>query len=275
MKLKIAVIGHVEHVTIARVPALPAPGEITHLDGATVIPGGGGGIAFFQLARSDADVHLFTALGGDDAAATVRAALDASGASVHAATQRAPHTRDIVLITPDGERTILVLGAPLHPRADDDLRWRILAQCDAAYFTAQDPAVLRLARKARLLVVTARRASALARSGVIADVVVGSHRDPRENMRLSDYPQPPRALVLTDGANGGTIETTTGITTFDAPALTAPVVGAYGAGDTFAGALTYFLARGRPLEDACRRASEHATAVLAGVNPIAHQRPLA
>ena len=30
--LRIAVIGHVEHVTIGRVPAVPAPGDIAHLE---------------------------------------------------------------------------------------------------------------------------------------------------------------------------------------------------------------------------------------------------
>ena len=26
-----------------------------------------------------------------------------------------PHTRDVVMVTPDGERTIVVVGEPLHP----------------------------------------------------------------------------------------------------------------------------------------------------------------
>src|SRR5687767_14875008 len=110
--MRIAVIGHVEHVTIGRVPALPGPGDIAHLD---------------------------TAIGGDEAGAQVAARLAATRAHVHAARRDEPHTRDVVLITPDGERTIVVVGEPLHPRRSDPLPWDLLATCDAAYFTAQDP----------------------------------------------------------------------------------------------------------------------------------------
>ena len=270
--MRLAVIGHVEHVTIAAVPGLPTPGEIVHLDEAKVIAGGGGGIAFFQLARSDAAVHLYTAFGNDDSAREVEHAVRDTEAKIHAAHRDEPHTRDLVLITPGGERTIFVVGQPLHPRHDDALPWDDLASMDAVYFTAQDPDVLRAARAARLLVVTARRREALARAGVRPDVVVGSMRDPREAGALSDFGGPPAAVVMTEGALGGSIETADGIERFDAPR--AASIGAYGAGDTFAAALTYYLASGRPLRDACSLACRHAAAVLAGVNPLDHQQRL-
>ena len=198
-------------------PALPAPGEILHLEQPLVIAAGGGGIAFFQFARSPAELHLFTALGNDDAARSVERRVTATSAHVHAARRDEPHTRDLVLVTPDAERTILVVGEPLHPRHDDPLPWDTLGSCDAAYFTAQDPEVLKLARNAGFLAVTARRSHALAASGVRADVVIGSTADPRESSVLADYAVPPRALVMTDGRRGGTIETTDGVTRFAAP----------------------------------------------------------
>lgn len=272
--LRLAVIGHVEHVTLGAVAALPAPGEIVHLAAPRSFPGGGGGIAFAQLARSDAEVHLFTALGDDEAAREVAVEVARSGARVHAVHRPAPHTRDLVLLTPDGERTIVVVGEPLHPRADDPLPWKLLSTCDAAYFTAQDPEVIRAARAARLLVVTARRRPALVASGVRADVVVGSAADPLEASALADYPVRPRALVLTEGARGGTVATAEGVVRFAAPPSPAVVASAYGAGDTFAGALTYHLARGLDLVSACERAGESAVAVLAGPDPIAAQSPL-
>jgi ribokinase len=272
--LRLAVIGHVEHVTLGAVAALPGPGEIVHLAAPRSFPGGGGGIAFAQLARSDAEVHLFTALGDDEGAREVAAAVARSGARVHAVHRPARHTRDLVLLTPDGERSIVVVGEPLHPRADDPLPWRLLSTCDAAYFTAQDPEVVRAARAARLLVVTARRRRALVASGVRADVVVGSAADPQEASTLADYPVPPRALVLTEGARGGTIATAEGVVRFAAPASPAVVGSAYGAGDTFAGALTYHLASGLDVASACERAGESAVAVLAGPDPIAAQAPL-
>ena len=272
--MRIAVIGHVEHVTIASVPALPAPGDILHLDDAQTIAGGGGGIAFFQLVRSPAEVHLFTAIGVDDAALHVYHELASTTATVHAAVRMEPHTRDIVLVTPEGERTILVVGRPLHPSVDDILAWHILETCDAVYFTGEDPETLNLARNARLLVVTARRARVLEAAGVRADVVIGSINDPRENRARDAYAMPPAALVLTDGPRGGRIETATGVHPFSAPKRDAPVVGQYGAGDSFAAALTWYLASDANILDACVRASHHGSAVLSGVNPIQHQMPL-
>lgn len=272
--VRIAVVGHVEHVVIAPVQRLPAAGEIVHLDDMIWIPGGGGGTAYFQLVRSPAELHLFTALGNDDAAALVSERLDASRGHVHAVRRSLPHTRDVVLITPDGERTILVMGEPLHPERKDPLPWELLGTCRAVYFTGQDPEVLRAARAADLLVVTSRRADALVRSGVQADVVVGSSLDTREASTLRDYPVPPKALIMTEGAKGGYIETAAGVTRFSAPPRRGQPRGAYGAGDSFAGALTWYLASGLAIEDACARAAEHGAAVLRGINPLEHQLPL-
>lgn len=273
-RLRIAVIGHVEHVTIGRVPAVPGPGEIAHLERPRWLPGGGGGVAFWQLARSDAEVHLFTAIGDDDAGDAVAAELSRSGAAIHAVRRAEPHTRDVVMITPDGERTIVVVGEPLHPRRSDALPWDLISTCDAAYFTAQDPEALRAAREARLLVVTARRREALVRSGVRADVAVGSAGDARERSALQDFPVPPGALVLTEGAAGGRIETGSGVARFAAPRSPSGG-GAYGAGDTFAGALTFHLAAGAEVREACERAAAHGAAVLGALDPRERQLPLA
>lgn len=272
--LRIAVVGHVEHVTLGRVAAVPAAGEIAHLEAPRFFPGGGGGLAFAQLVNGPAEVHLFTALGRDEAAREVEDALARTGAHVHAARRDAPHTRDLVLVTPDGERTIVVVGEPLHPRASDPLPWDLLAGCDAAYFTAQDPDALRLARAARRLLVTARRREALARAGVRADVVVGSLADARERSTLSDYLVPPNALVMTDGARGGSVETERGVERFAAPPAPAPGGAAYGAGDSFAGALAFFVAAGLPVREACERAGPHGAAVLRGIDPVATQARL-
>jgi ribokinase len=272
--VRIAVIGHVEHITIARVLALPAPGEIVHLDEPAVIAGGGGGIAFHQLAKSDAELHLFTAIGIDDASLHVYHEISETRATIHAALRMEPHTRDLVVVTPDGERTIFVVGRPLHPAIDDRLSWEILDGCDAVYFTGEDPATLRRARNARLLVVTARRKHAIEAAGIRPDVVIGSARDPRERGRLADYAKPPGALIMTEGRDGGTIETADGVTRFEPPERVEHPAGMYGAGDTFAGALTYFLAHGDTIEHACMIASRHAAAVLSGINPIECQLPL-
>ena len=272
--MRIAVVGHVEHVTIARGAALPRAGDIVHLADPVVIAGGGGGIAFFQLTKSDADVHLFTAIGLDEAGTHVHHEIASTGATIRAGLRQQPHTRDIVVVTPEGERTVLVVGEPLHPRRDDRLSWDELASCDAAYFTGQDPETLIEARRARLLLVTARRSEALAKSGVRADVVIGSAHDPREASALSDYAVPPRALVMTEGRDGGYVETARGRERFAAPTPPTRIVGSYGAGDSFAGALTWYVARGMAIADACARAAEYGAAVLGGVNPLERQMRL-
>jgi ribokinase len=275
MGLRIAVVGHVEHVTVGRVAAVPRAGEIVHLEGPRWFPGGGGGVAFAQLVRSDAEVHLFSAVGADEAGAQVAAALAGSGARIHLVHRRTPHTRCLALIDGEGERTIVVVGQPLHPRAEDPLPWDLLASCDAVYFTADDPAALRASRAARVLVATARRRAALAAAGVRADAVVGSASDAREASTLSDYPVPPGALVLTEGAAGGRVETAAGVARFEAPPSPPAGGGAYGAGDSFAAALTWFLAAGLAPADACARAAPHGAAVLRALDPRDAQLPLA
>jgi ribokinase len=269
------VVGHVEHITIGRVPAVPRPGEIVHVEAPRWFPGGGGGVAFHQLARSDAEVHLFTALGDDEAGDRVAAEIARAGGRIHVARRAAPHTRCVAMIDPAGERTILVLGEPLQPRADDPLPWDLLARCDAVYFTADDPAVLRAARMARVLVATARRRPTIAAAAVPLDAVIGSAADAREISTLADYPVAPDALVLTEGARGGRIESAAGSARFAAPpAPPRAPGGAYGAGDSFAAAVTWFLAAGLPILAACERAAPHGAAVLAGLDPRETQRPL-
>ena len=271
---RLAVVGHVEHVTLGSVRALPAPGGIVHLDDAFWIPGGGGGMSFFQLVRSPAEVHLFTAVGRDDTGRAIADRLAETPGIIHAAHHDALHTRDVVLVTPGGERTIIVIGAPLQPRFADPLPWEVLASCHAVYFTGQDADVLRAARAARLLVVTARRRAVLIRAGVRADVVVGSASDPMEASDLADYPVPPSAVVMTEGAAGGRIETPDGVVRFAAAPAPAARVASYGAGDSFVAALTWYLACGLPFPEACRRAAVHGAAVLAASNPLDAQLPL-
>src|SRR3989441_12964968 len=128
--MRIAMVGHVEHITLGRVPAVPRAGDIAHLQGPRSFPGGGGGIAFFQLTRSNAEILLYTALGNDEAAAHVRDRVARTAARGVAAHPEQPHTRDLVMITPDGERTIRGVGEPLPPGGADPPPWEALASCD-------------------------------------------------------------------------------------------------------------------------------------------------
>ena len=272
---RIAVIGHVEHVTLGHVDGVPRQGDVIHLREPRFLPAGGGGIAFAQLCRSDVELHLFTAIGADAAGEMVRDRLGSlrAGVHVHAAARADAHPRVVVMIDTEGKRTIVVTGAPLQAAASDSLPWSILDTCDAVYFTGADPESLVLARRAKKLIATARRAPVLRMAKVAPDVVVGSVNDPRENAPFASYDPPPKALVLTDSGNAiriydGASEKTV------APAPVTNVVGDYGAGDSFAGALTYFIARGCGVEEACRRAAPYGAAVLRGVDPLRVQADL-
>jgi ribokinase len=273
---RIAVIGHVEHVTIGRVDGTIAPGDVIHLVDPRFVPGGGGGIAFAQLCRSDAEIHFFTAVGQGEAgrAVAARIAAQRERVHVHTAVRDVEHPRVVVVVDGDGRRTIVVTGAPLQPAAADPLPWSVLADCDAAYFTGRDPASLRLARAARCLVVTARRSEALRSAAVAPDVIVGSVADPRENRPFEAYDPAPGALALTDGPRPVRVVRPSGVTLIDAPAAPDRVVGDYGAGDSFAAALTFFLAHGRPVDEACRRAGPFGAAVLRGIDPLEIQHRL-
>jgi ribokinase len=274
---RIAVVGHVEHVTLGRVDDILRPGDILHLRDVRVLAGGGGGIAFGQLCRSDAEVHLFTAIGQGDAGREVRDALRRvdGRVQVHAAPRAAAHPRVVVVVDGEGRRTIVVTEGPLQPEGTDALPWSVLETCDAVYFTGADPDSLRLARRARRLVATARRSPVLHAAAVVADVVIGSVADPRENGPLEAYDPAPGALVLTDGPRPIRVVRRDGVAQVDAPPAPTLVVGDYGAGDSFAGALTFFLAYGLSIEDACHRAAPYGAAVLGGLDPLETQAALA
>ncbi len=274
---RIAVIGHVEHVTLGRFTGVLQPGSVVHMQDTRVVPAGGGGIAFAQMCRSEAEVHLFTAVGTDEAGRTVEARIRAHGGRVHvhAAVRDVEHPRVVVVVDGHGRRTIFVTREPLHPAASDPLPWPALATCDAAYFTGTDPESLRMARRARVLVVSARRSETLRAAAVAPDVVVGSVDDPRENRDLPAYEPASGALVLTDGPRAVRVVRKSGVTLVDPPPAPQSIVGDYGAGDSFAAALTFFLARGLPVEDAARRACPSGAAVLRGLDPLEVQVPLA
>jgi ribokinase len=250
--LRIAVIGHVEWVTFASAPFVPRAGEIVHLAEPFEQPGGGGAVSAAALARLGAEVTLFTALAPDVPA---REALEALGVRVVAASRPGPQTRVLALIDPARERTLFVVGENEHPTADDPLPWDELGGMDGAYFTGRDPRTLSLARRARVLVVTARRFDSLAASGVHADALVGSASDPGEQFDLADLGSRPAHVIVTDGAAGGT-----GYAAAQPPG---PVVDTYGAGDAFVAGVTFGLAAGwelpRTLALAAKSAAEWLT----------------
>jgi ribokinase len=183
-----------------------------------------------------------------------------------------PTRRAVTLLDDSGERTIITLGRRLEPEGADRLPWDELAETDAVFFTAGDPAALRHARRARVLVAMARIIPRLAEADVQLDAVVGSARDPWDHQDPGLLSRPPRLLVMTEGRRGGRYETADGRTgTFETPPPPGPMVDAYGAGDSFAAGLTFALGRGDEVEAALALAARCGAWVVAGRGPYGNQ----
>ena len=247
---RVVIIGHVEWVTHAQ-GHLPGRGRIADLHDPWCEPAGGGGVAAVAAARLGAHVTLLTALGDDLTAAESRRLLEDRGVSVIAARASGPQTPVLTIIEPGGERTIMVVGARMQARASDLTGTDLLASADAVYYTGEDPELLRVAREARHLVVSGRRLADVAAAGIIVDVIVASANDPDESPAALPGALAPGAVVMTNGAAGGSIERHGAAMRRYAPAVqAAPNVDSYGCGDSFAAGLTVGLARGLGIDDA-------------------------
>jgi ribokinase len=267
-QLTVAVVGHVEFVEFLQLARVPVAGEIAHARRSFTEPAGGGGVAAVQLARLARGASLFTALGDDAVGRRCAERLEGYGVRVHAAWRDAPQRRAVTFIDDDGERTITVIGERLAPAGDDALPWDELAGCDAVYVTAGDPAALRAARQARVMVATPRVGSALAEAGVELDALVHSGRDPGERYAPGDLDPPPRLVVSTGGISGGTFTAAEGRTgIWEAAPLPGPVVDTYGAGDSFAAGLTLGLGAGLDVEAALALAARCGALCVTGAGP--------
>jgi ribokinase len=255
--VRCAVVGHVEWVEFARVPAMPAAGAIVHATEVYEEPAGGGSVVARQLALLAGGCEFFTALGDDDLGHASVRRLAELGVDVHVRWEGSTR-RAWTHVDEHGERTITVLGEKLLPDAPLPL-----AGYDLVFFVAGTAAALRAARQARFLAATARELPTLQAAGVPLDLLVGSANDAGERY---DGSLEVATVVRTDGARGGTANGAR----YDA-AVPERVVDAYGAGDSFAAALAFALARGDALEDAVRLGAEAGAAVIAGPGPYATQ----
>jgi len=260
--VNLGVVGHVEWVEFVRVEHVPAPREIVHALETWEEAAGGGAVAAVQLANLNGSAHLFTSLGDDSLGRRAREELEARGVTVHASAARGAQRRAFTYVDDSGERTITVLGGKQLPAGGDgSLPWEELARCDAVYFVSGDVAALRAARRASVLVATARELETLRRAGERLDVLVGSGEDPSERFEPGELDPTPRTVVTTSGALGGWIRPGG---PFRAAPLPGPIEDAYGCGDCFAAGLTFGLADGLPMDEAVALGARCGAAVLCG-----------
>ncbi|MDQ2622523.1 MAG: PfkB family carbohydrate kinase [Actinomycetota bacterium] len=268
--MKVAVVGHVEWAEFAEVERLPDPGDIVHATSLFQLPAGGAAVAAVQIAKLAGECIFLTATGNDEKAREVVTGLENRGLRVEAARRDNPQRRAFVHLDARGERTITTIGERVAPTPADPLPWDELADTDAVYLTAGDVDTVRAARRAGTVVASVRTGEALARSGVQVDVLVASANDIGEVYNRGDIDPAPRWVIRTDGAHGGTLETESGeVTRWKSVPPSGPKVDSYGAGDTFAGGITYGLGRGFPVEMAIRFAAFCGSSSVRGRGPYA------
>jgi len=249
-------------VEFARVEAMPRSGAIAHAWETWEQAGGGGAVAALQLARLAGASALFTTLGDDELGRRSRAELEAGGVRVHASVQPGPQRRAFCHVEEGGERTITVLGDKLRPRGDDgELPWEELNDAEAVYFASGDTSALRQARRARVLVATARELPSLKAGVVELDALVGSGEDDGERYTPGELDPPPKLVVSTAGPLGGWAQPGG---PYQAAPPAGPVEDAYGCGDCFAAGLTYALGRDLPTAEALTLAARCGAGALTG-----------
>jgi len=267
--LRLAVVGHVEWAQFARVPRMPRAGEIVHATAGWEEPAGGGAVTAVQLAALAGGATFFTALGDDAVGHRAAEELGALGVEVRAAFRRRQRQRRVFVHLDDrGERTITVLGDRMGPRRRDPLGWADLESFDAVYVTAGDAGSLRAARRACVLVATARVMATLREGGVALDALVRSGWDAGERYRAGDLDPPPGLVVATAHDRGGSWQMA-GDRRGHYPAVAppGPVVDTYGCGDVFAAGLTAGLAAGIDLDTALELGARCGAWCAAGAGP--------
>lgn len=258
--MQMAVVGHVEWIEFLRVGSVPRPGEIVQATEAWSEPAGGGGVAAVELARLAGSAALFCKLGGDALGGKARVRLEAAGVRVHSPPGEEPQRRGYVYLDELGERTITVIGEKSRPQGGDgSLPWEELDRMDGVYFTAGDAEAVRQARRARVLVATARELPTLSAAGVELDALVASGEDDAERYQAGDLDPAPRLVVSTAGSLGGWAQPGGPYKPAIPPG---PYEDAYGAGDCFAAGLTFALAQGLEVADALAFASERGALAL-------------
>ncbi len=274
MSPRVAVVGHAEWGDLAVVPHPPAAGEIVEANSSWEDATGGGAVAAVQLAKLAGECLLLTALGDDRRGHATKEALESRGVRVEAAFRPVAQRRAVVFLDERGERTITTMGERPQPRSSDPLPWAELADADAVYFTAGDAGAARVARSARRLVATVRALAPLAQARVEVDVLLASAADAGEIYEPGAIDPAPGAVVRTDGARGGKIQWRNGEVARWQPApLPAPAVDSYGAGDSFAGGLTFGLAGGGSEVEAVELGARCGAACITGRGPYEGQLP--
>lgn len=230
--------------------------EGRHLQGALPVTrlGGGGANTAIALAHGGHEVSLVAAVGTDPLADELLAELSRHGVDIGPVTRvKGETTRSLVLLDPNGERTIVNLTRAreaMPPRRLLDLD----ADCVYVRSHRRDLAEI-LAAKARLCPIIAQIQPQDA-GQLPVQVLVGSHADLDERTRADPMAagrwlagDALRWVVITRGGDGAEAFGTDG-RRLCATAPDVPVIDSTGAGDAFAAGLAHALALGMDMPQA-------------------------
>lgn len=255
--------GSLHHDVIVDAPRLPRIDQTLAGSGVRTAFGGKGGNQAAAAARAGAEVHMAGAVGSDDAAMTLRAALDDAGvrrAGVQA--HPGPSGMSVAISLPDGSYgAVIVSGANLRFRPE---AVAFPKGCALLMLQSEIPeaANLHLAQRARsagarvvLNAAPARRVSPallecldllVVNRGEAADLLERPEAGLEALEAAADLRSlGPKAVIVTLGADGLALAAAEGASLQAATAV--KVVSSHGAGDAFIGALAAEWARGASL----------------------------
>ncbi|CAA7615156.1 PfkB family carbohydrate kinase [Magnetospirillum sp. UT-4] len=251
---RIVVVGSVASDEVVRLEGRCREGA--HLQGraAGTRLGGGGANTAVALAAAGHRVSLVTAIGDDEAGAWQLAALADAGIDTSAIRQvPGPSTRSILLVDPEGERTIVNLGRAREPEPPGRL---LHLAADLIYVRTRTIGL------APLLAEAAARCPVVAHVPPVEDgvfparIVLGSAADLSPQFLADPVGSARRVagdllrwMVLTRGPQGAMAFPTEGAAVAVAPPPVA-AVDSTGAGDAFAAGLCHALAEGRLMAEA-------------------------
>jgi ribokinase len=272
------VVGSANADLVLDIDHRPAAGETIMGSDITTLPGGKGANQAVAAGKLGARVAFLGCLGPDAHADLLRTGLQEAGVDVSAIyTVAAPTGTAIIMITPDGNNSIVVApGANRHLTVEVAERSRALwTNAGVLVMQLEIPllTVAHLAREAaragvRVVLNAAPAAPLSAETLAACDPLVVNETEATALIaRVEDAPitadvvtalldRGPRSVVVTLGAEGALVATAHAPhDVIHVPAERVAAIDTTGAGDAFVGAIAAALAKGQALQDAVRWAS--------------------
>jgi ribokinase len=269
----VMVLGSANADLVIAVERRPTAGETVLGGDLTVVPGGKGANQAVAAGRLGARVGFVGCVGDDDHGRLLRASLQQAGVDVTLLrTGSDPTGTAVILITPDGENSIVVSPGANGRLTSDDVeaararlaQARVLVlQRETDPTVSADAAEITAAGGGRVLLSLAPSGPMPSRLLAIADPILVNEQEARdllagsadhtssgEDLAAAILRTGIRSVVVTLGAEGAVAAGPWGDTRVASPVVSA--VDTTGAGDALAGALAHRLAAGDDLVEALR-----------------------